>query len=882
MRTNPLLRAPPPPRRLVLRPVWLPGLLVALLLATAAPAQDEIPTGEAAPAEGEAPVGEPAPEEIPPDEWEEDEGAAEGLGAISIPKPPSEGVEEIVITGELLEGVVEDKTVSVIGFDQNVLKLEGIKDIRDLSNFTPTLEIKSAFAASNPTIFIRGVGLDDFNANAASAVAIYQDGVYMQSPVGQLFQFFDTESVQVLRGPQPSLYRSASAGAILVESRKPGDELDAYVTATYGNYNLVEVEGAVGGPIVPGLLSGRLSGSWGIRDGITENRCAPTSSKPRGQGQGIPLQCANPPNDNAPRFVEPGVDPWTNDIDAYAARGQLLFKQPVGESEMEWLVNLHGGQNMSKALQFQHQGVKFLPFCSGTVVPPDCVTDVTENVPLPLVPGEKDASNYGDEDGGDPFAGDYDFDGPEDISLMGFSLRGDWLFGDGYQLRSLTAYEWHDRYTLENSDANPNFLLKDEYTDTSWQVSQQFDLRGNWAESDTGSGTWVLGTYYLQEDLGVTNFFDVQAGQKLNQEYTQNTRNFAAYAQSEYNILPGCAPVPCDFTLVTGLRYNLEFKEFDILVDNRGGTALSGADDDSWSGLGAEVSLAWNFQEVSSLYAKYSRGWKGGHFNGGAITQFDVVSGVDPEIVDSYEGGLRSFWFDDRLMLNLTGFYYDYQDLQVFQLEQTDGGFPIAKLVNANDAIVYGIELDLGASPLAGLNLTYNFAWVESEYVDFKVTLPDKFRPDRQAGQVQRPPTIVRKTYDYSGNPLIASPRFSMTGSVEYAVPLPGTLGGRGLGTLTPRFSFSWKDDIFFDACGGKGARCNFPEATFGQPAFWVLNSALTWRSEDERYELTGWVHNFLDEHYKTQNFDLSNEFRLILEAYAEPRTFGITATVSF
>jgi hypothetical protein len=104
---------------------------------------------------------------------------------------PSPDISEIVVRGEAGGMLVEDDTISVIGFDPGVLQVEGIRDIRDLANFTPSLEIKSAFAASNPTIFIRGVGLDDFNANAASAVAVYQDGVYMQSPAGQLFQFYD-------------------------------------------------------------------------------------------------------------------------------------------------------------------------------------------------------------------------------------------------------------------------------------------------------------------------------------------------------------------------------------------------------------------------------------------------------------------------------------------------------------------------------------------------------------------------------------------------------------------------------------------------------------------------------------------------------------------
>jgi outer membrane receptor protein involved in Fe transport len=136
--------------------------------------------------------------------------------------------------------------------------------------------------------------------------------------------------------------------------------------------------------------------------------------------------------------------------------------------------------------------------------------------------------------------------------------------------------------------------------------------------------------------------------------------------------------------------------------------------------------------------------------------------------------------------------------------------------------------------------------------------------------------------FDYTGNTLLASPNWSVTGSIEYDIPLPGQVAGRGLGTLTPRFSFSWKDDVLYDTCGGRGNRCNFRPGSFGQDAFWVFNAALTWTSEKEMFTLTGWVRNFMDEHYKTQSLDRSRGLGVILDAYADPRTYGITASFAF
>jgi iron complex outermembrane receptor protein len=782
---------------------------------------------------------------------------------------PRLDIEEIVITGQAGGLVVEDDSISVVGCDAEVILKEGISDIRELENFTPSLEIKSTFAASSPAIYIRGVGLDGFNANA-NAVAIYQDGVYMQSPVGQLFQFYDVEGVEVLRGPQGSLYRSASAGAILLRSKKPSQELSSYLTTTYGNYNLWELEGALGGPIVPDYLSGRLSGIWSVRDGLTKNRCAAQAGVPASEIDTVPYPCNQASGDMRTRFVDPDIDGRTNDVDYFAARGQLLLTLPVGHHETEWLLNIHGGQNRGRAFQYQHTGV---------------VLDALTEEPIRI--GGFDSNLYRDLDGGDPYAGDYNIDGPERIDLWGANLEGVWSFGGGaFELRSLTAYEWHDLYRLENTDGGARFALETEYTDTAWQVSQQLELKGTFPEWRQSEGDWIVGAYYLEEALDVSNFSDQRGPPDLFQEYTQEMWNFAGYGQFEYRFRPGCTGISCDFTLLAGLRYNWEHKSFDTSVvetPTRGlplGT-LSGENQALWAGPSGEISLAWNYLDDSNVYVKFARGWKGGHFNG-AVSLVDIITAVEPEIVDSYEAGLRSIWFEERLSFNLTGFYYDYQDLQVFVMGQTQFGYPIPKLANASDATVYGIELDLTSEPLPGLYLTFNGAWVESEYEEFVVSVSEIYRFPPMRGVPPRDPLVIQRNFDYSGNTLIASPNLSMTGSMEYRTPLPWLVGGRGLGTLTPRFSFSWKDEMLYDACGGRGNRCNFEPGFFGQDAFWILNVALTWTSENERLTLTGWVHNLLDEHYKTQSFDLSRGLGLILDVYADPRTYGVTATLAF
>jgi len=370
-------------------------------------------------------------------------------------------------------------------------------------------------------------------------------------------------------------------------------------------------------------------------------------------------------------------------------------------------------------------------------------------------------------------------------------------------------------------------------------------------------------------------------------------RNFGSYIQGDYTIRPGCAWIGCDFKFDLGLRYNVEYKKFDITacapnpkteLCSRFDSTVSGTESEMWDGWSGNFILAWYYDDQeSNVYLKYSRGWKGGHFNGGATSRFDIITGVNPETVDSYELGLRAHWFDGRLMTNVTSFYYDYQELQVFKIEQTAlQGFPISKLVNAQSATIYGIELDLLASPLEGMNITFNFAWVESVYDEFVTSLQFKFAQPRPNGQGSFPPITIRRPYDYSGNTLIASPRFSFTGSIDYEIPLPGQIAGHALGTLVPRYSFSWKDEVFFDSGEGRGAYLNFPVATFGQESFWIHNAALSWRSENELLEITAWVHNLRNEFYKTNSDDLSIGLNYLLHSWADPRTYGISATVAF
>ncbi len=194
--------------------------------------------------------------------------------AQSASREPPRDIESILVTGTR-SNLLQDQPISSTAFDSAEMKALRIENISDLADYMPNLEIKSAFAASNPTIFIRGIGLKDYNANAAGAVAVYQDGININAPAIQLSQLFDIESIEVLRGPQGSLYgRNAPAGAIAIHSKLPDGSFGISTDLTYGNYDAKQIEAAIDIPLIENKLSMRISGTANWRDGYTENHCS--------------------------------------------------------------------------------------------------------------------------------------------------------------------------------------------------------------------------------------------------------------------------------------------------------------------------------------------------------------------------------------------------------------------------------------------------------------------------------------------------------------------------------------------------------------------------------------------------------------------------------
>jgi len=841
---------------------WI-GLLPLLTVIPAhaqQPPDDEAESRAGQPVETHPAQPDPATEKTgpatagQPQQASPDHEAADETGAAATPgrvEPTPAGVEEIVIFGQNAAQVSQDISQSSAIFTMEDLMSQGTTDLTGLSKFTPNLEIKSAFAASNPTLFIRGVGLKDYFANSSSAVAVWNDGMYMNSPSGQLFQLFDLENVDVLRGPQGTRYaRNASAGAILVTAKKPTDDYEADLTMEYGNYDYYTLGGAIGVPLVDEVLSARVAFRLNQRDGITENRCA------EGRYAFAPTPPAPGPNtffcNNIATRPITGVDHWVNDMDNWAARG-IIRLQPM--SDMDWTLNVYGGLNRSGALQFQKLGTN----------------------PLSGFPETRDRNNYWDADlpsrlvtptlrqptaksplDGDPYAGDYNRTGHEDVDLFGSILTGTWDLGN-FELKSITGYAKNKRNTQGNEDANPFVLLQIDWGNKAWQATQDFRIK--W---DPGNDlTLEAGVWGLYEKLDVANTFQFTQNTLLDQTIDQSDRAYAFYGIGSYYFSD-------HFWVEGGARYNWDKKDFKI-SSVLGPTPVGAGDEaKAWTGPGADLSFNYSPLDDVTLYLKYARGFKSGQFNGAAVLSSDLASikPVNPESTDSFELGLKSYWWDQRLLMNWALFYTRYNNQQVFQLSTGRGSLPTPELINANDSVIYGMELETRFTPSEWLQVFSSFGLLESEYLDFTNQL--------ELADPANPQGTITKTTNYSGNRLLNSPEFAWSGYVEPKLPI-----GR-FGYLVPRFDWSFKSKVYYDPNLGQGILGDFPKGTIGQDDLWILNARLAFRTPDEKIEVAGWVRNLTNEAYIVDAFDVSQSFASLWYVIGTPRFYGLSVSYTF
>ena len=600
--------------------------------------------------------------------WALPVAAQTGTTAEAAPTAASDegsAIDEIVVTAQKRSESLQRVPLSISALSGDALANRAIDSLTSLATSIPSMTFGSYGGTAR--ISVRGIGFDMINPGGEGRIAYHVDGVYISRPAATMGTFFDVERVEVLRGPQGTLYgRNATGGSINVITRKPADHLEGYVELGYGNYNALTAEGAISGPLAEGVGL-RLAYTGEHRDGYGKNIVT---------GNDI---------DNARR---------------YGFRGTLSAK--LGENgKFDLIGDYYHEHDRNYGNHYFGQGnaaITPFGFAFGGVVPTS----------------RRDIAN--------------DFDPSNDRTFWGVSGRGELNVGD-LTLTSVTGYRDSKWKTVTDLDITSAPLSIFSFFEKSHQFSQELQVAGDIGAAKFIVGGYyfnekITGGSKIPLDAALVFGPPSQFVQGYWAQGTFNTDALAGFGQLDYALSD-------QFSLTLGARYSWErkklndFVQFDLFTPyppeaTDPNAIYQGANARSETAFTPKFGLQYEPRMGLMFFANVSKGFKSGGFNIG-----DGNGGFAPETLWSYEAGMKGTFADGRVRINATGFYYDYKNLQVSKV--VNATVPIE---NAAASTLYGAEAEITVMPVDGLRIEVAPAWLHSKYTDFRSANPaDPFNP---------------------------------------------------------------------------------------------------------------------------------------------------------
>jgi iron complex outermembrane receptor protein len=670
------------------------------------------------------------------------------------------GFGDIVVTAEKRQSTEQKTPIAMTVATGEALTQAGVTDVNSLINVAPTLSI--AQNNQNTMITIRGVSSRDYTETGNPAVALSIDNFYLQNGTALNVGFFDLDRIEVLRGPQGTLYgRNATAGAINIQTAKPTDKLEGNVALQYGNKDALILEGMVNVPLSSSLKM-RAAFSVHNREAFRDNGSLASNS-------GI-------------------VTKGGNDDVSQAARIHLLY-----EPDSRFSALLTG--------EYTHVGgvgavIKGIPY-----------SDVV-NGELDIGSARKWALNN---------QGFIDLD----IKNVRAALNYDLGFAT---VSYFGGFRQQDIKRSNDQDGGTEFNYA--FPTAGRTNTQNHELR--LASNSTGPFGWQAGLYHFREQGQSLTYFQVLgAGDPFNFytfDYDTGSRSYAAFGQAYYEITP-------ELKVEAGARYTEE-KKTQVGYNIIAGTYT--AVDAYYKGGKDTYHLGINWQATPDnlVYGKFDTGFKSGGFQNGFT--------FGPETIKSFEAGVKNRFFNRTLQVNLSGFLYNYTDLQV---QQNDPDTAISRVFNAGKARIYGGELETNwlATPDDKVDLTV--AYLHARYRDFFT------------GGVQ-----------YAGNTLPQAPDWSLSGGFSHDFHLPA-------GTLTARVQSRYQTKSYFSFR-------NFE--TEKQDGYTKTDLMLTYKPDaDMGLELSAYVRNIENSVILTTSEEASYAGGYLVQ-FADPRTYGARVTYRF
>lgn len=754
-------------------------------------------------------------------------------------------LEEIMVTAQRREETLQDVPLSITVFSGEALEQDGISNLQDIGSQTPGL-VFTAFSVGQPEISIRGVSTKEDGASANDSTVVSIDDVYIAARTAQVFDIFDLERVEILRGPQGTLYgKNSIGGSINFVTLKPSQEKIFRIRQTVGNHERFD----------RGLLaSGPLS----------DNLAAKVSFSRRDHGGWL---------DNLHVGEEQGG------IETYAWRTQAVW---TPRPELEFTATLDGafddlGQTNREPIGSQ-----------GPLHDCNCAAN-------PI------AVNEALGGAGDAFNTLAETEGFTDRDVFGASLKTSWDFSDWASLVSITAFRYSNFDWLEDSEGLPPTAHVDlrpaspaggpprdiavlvgpagsgfsfDVNDAAVEKAHQFTQELRLISSTDQQLRWLAGLFYSYEDIERRETYGFTAlgigpNNDLERSVQDNeTNSFAAYGQVQYDVLD-------QLTATLGLRYSHEKKEAGIGADNltsnpaaillrgapfpdtngdgvRDGLARAEA---SFDNLSWRVALDYSVNDDVTLFTNVATGYKSGGFAGSASTREVATTPFKEEEATSYEFGIKSRWFGQRGLLNISGFFVDYEDLQVTRFFQPVGSaFGEFITENAGKAEISGVEVELAVVVTENIELGGNYAYLDASFEEF--TGSPSIAAD---GTITDPGT-------FDGNRLRIAPENTASGYIH----LSHTFSNGG--GIDGKFKIRYQDDMFFDPD-------NNPINV--SPGHTILDTWAAYTTPDNKWEIKLWVKNITDKEYVTHGFTQRGS-RIAFGVFGEPRTYGGTVTYRF
>lgn len=743
-----------------------------------------------------------------------------------------EGLGTIIVTAQRREQNIQDVPVSVtaISDDQLLALGSGGQDVRALSARVPSLVVESSFGRTFPRFYIRGLGNTDFDFNASQPVSLVYDDVVLENPILKGFPVFDIQQVEVLRGPQGTLFgRNTPAGIVKFDSVKPQDDVSGYGRISFGRFSNVNAEGAVNIPLSDQAAL-RVSGLFQRQSDYVDN-VLPSGTEDDALGGfedfALRVQALIEPTDNFEILISGQLRDLDGTARLFRANNFTRGEEGLNENFSRQFVTTDGQNDQSVETL---NGSLRLTWDVGPV----SLISVTSI-------WDGDATSVGDVDGG---------------------------FGANFLPPELTG-PGQIPFTAETRDSVPSLT--------------QFTQELRFASNGDGRLSYQGGFFYFDESLDIISENFSTLGDPLNApggvnivvSQEQNSEAFGIFGSVTYELTD-------QLSITGGLRYNDDERDFVVVrsqdtqfptfLQNPLGTVTREVSDDTFTWDG---SITYAASDDVNLYARIARGYRAPSIQGRvlfppatATPLEDGVSVADSETITSYEAGLKSTVWDGRARFNLSGFLYNLNDAQ---LTAVGGDVNANRVINADNVRGYGFELDAEIAPVHNLLFTAGISYNNTEIQDDDLTTAacgavrlDTF-DNLSLCTITDP--IVTPAAPFSaaivnidGNRLPQSPRWIANWTARYDVPL-----GDG--------------DLYFFTDWSYRSRINFflYESVEFQDSN-QLEGGIRVGYQTDRYEMAGFVRNLTNDTSAVGGIDFNNLTALV----NEPRIWGVEFGFNF